>query len=96
MKLDEPCEFDTNGDGDCGRKTCPRCYPENMPLGRIGDNRHRVTRAFVEVVLSYGITHRFWLDSNPENEVDYAFKIDADTVEVRIGGPLTKAEQIGS
>lgn len=28
------CEFDTNGDGNCGRKTCARCHPEYQPLPR--------------------------------------------------------------
>jgi hypothetical protein len=25
------CEFDTNGDGNCGRQTCPQCNPPAMP-----------------------------------------------------------------
>ena len=25
------CPYDTNGDGDCGRKICPTCHPELQP-----------------------------------------------------------------
>lgn len=32
-----PCEFDTNGDSDCGRKTCARCYPQHQPYPTEGD-----------------------------------------------------------
>jgi hypothetical protein len=28
----DPCPFDTNGDGNCGRKTCAKCYPQHQPL----------------------------------------------------------------
>jgi hypothetical protein len=28
----EPCPYDTNGDGNCGRPTCARCHPEFQPL----------------------------------------------------------------
>lgn len=25
------CPYDTNGDGDCARKTCARCHPQYQP-----------------------------------------------------------------
>lgn len=28
----DPCPYDTNGDGNCGRTTCARCHPEYQPL----------------------------------------------------------------
>jgi hypothetical protein len=30
--MGDACEFDTNGDGNCGRYTCARCYPQYQPL----------------------------------------------------------------
>ena len=30
--MGDACEFDTNGDGNCGRYTCARCYPQHQPL----------------------------------------------------------------
>ena len=32
MTDNDPCPNDTNGDGNCGRKTCARCYPQYQPL----------------------------------------------------------------
>ena len=55
--MTDPCPNDTNGDGDCGRKTCARCHPQYQPLPK-----PEVTALIRDLTRMHGIIRRSFAD----------------------------------
>jgi len=82
MTDNDPCPHDTNGDGDCGRKTCARCYPQYQPL----PEPDLLTALILDLTRMYGIIRLSFSDVEwrwvlPANAVDL-LRDDADTLGV--------------